>query len=288
MRIVGRKRLLVLDRHESHYSMEFDAYCKEKGIIPLYMPPHSSHLLQPLDVGCFGPLKKAYGRQIENRIRAGTTHITKEDFFLSFFAAFQAAMTEKNIQGGFRGAGLMPHNPQAVLLKLDVRLSTPSPPGTSHSNNDPWTSRTPTNTHEAASQSTMLKNRISRHQGSSPTSILDGIDHLTKGAHIFMHKMALLEAEVKTLRETNAILSQRRRTKKQRLRHSGAISVAEAKDQINQNKVDVQIEEERQQSSGRKPRVETRLRRCGKCGNAGHNARTCQIDKPSSKEEDTN
>ena len=24
------------------------------------MPPHSSHLLQPLDVGCFAPLKHAY------------------------------------------------------------------------------------------------------------------------------------------------------------------------------------------------------------------------------------
>jgi hypothetical protein len=33
------------------------------------MPPHSSHLLQPLDVGCFGPLKKVYGREIEPLIR---------------------------------------------------------------------------------------------------------------------------------------------------------------------------------------------------------------------------
>jgi hypothetical protein len=286
IRTAGRKRLLVLDGHESHYSMEFDAYCKEKDIIPLYMPPHSSHLLQPLDVGCFGPLKKAYGRQIENRMRAGTTHISKEEFFPAFYAAFQAAMTEKNIQGGFRGAGLMPHSPQAVLLKLDVKLQTPSPPGTSHGDYNPWTSRTPMNTHEAASQSIMLKNRISYHQGSSPTSILDGIDHLAKGAQVFMHKLALLEEEVKTLRETNSTLSQRRRAKKQRLRHSGAITVAEGKDQIKQIEVEMQVEEERRQSSGRKPRVKTRMRRCGRCGNTGHNARTCQIDISSSKEED--
>jgi hypothetical protein len=32
------------------------------------MPAHASHLLQPLDVGCFGPLKQAYGRQIEHQI----------------------------------------------------------------------------------------------------------------------------------------------------------------------------------------------------------------------------
>jgi hypothetical protein len=39
----------------------------------------------------------------------------------------------------------------------------------------------------------------------------------------------------------------------------------------------VQIKEETQAGSGRKPRVETRARRCGTCGEPGHNARTCQI-----------
>jgi hypothetical protein len=62
-RSVGSYRLLILDGHESHQSFNFERYCKDNKIIPLYMPPHSSHLLQPLDVGCFGPLKKAYGRE---------------------------------------------------------------------------------------------------------------------------------------------------------------------------------------------------------------------------------
>jgi hypothetical protein len=78
----------VLNGHESHQSIEFDSYYKEKDIIPLYMPPHSSHMLQPLDIGCFRPLKKAYGREIEEKMRAGTTHISKEDFFPAFFSAF--------------------------------------------------------------------------------------------------------------------------------------------------------------------------------------------------------
>jgi hypothetical protein len=75
----------------------FDLYYKENNIITLCMPPHSSHLLQPLDIGCFSPLKAAYGRQIENKMRASTSHISKEDFFPAFFAAFQVAITEKNI-----------------------------------------------------------------------------------------------------------------------------------------------------------------------------------------------
>ena len=77
------------------------------------MPSHSSHILQPLDVGCFGPLKKADGKEIEGIMRAGITHITKADFLPAFFIAFKAAMTEQNIQGAFRGAGLIPFDPKA-------------------------------------------------------------------------------------------------------------------------------------------------------------------------------
>jgi hypothetical protein len=61
-RTVGSHRLLILDGHESHNSVNFYQYCEEHKIITLCMPPHSLHLLQPLDVGCFAPLKKAYGR----------------------------------------------------------------------------------------------------------------------------------------------------------------------------------------------------------------------------------
>jgi hypothetical protein len=86
------------------------------------MPPHLSHLLQPLDIGCFSPLKKAYRREIENKMRAGITYISKEDFFLAFFAAFKKAMIKENILGGFRGAGLMPYNPEAVILKLNIKF----------------------------------------------------------------------------------------------------------------------------------------------------------------------
>ena len=240
------------------------------------MPPHSSHMLQPLDVGCFGPLKKAYGREIEEKMRAGTTHISKEDFFPAFFRAFQRAITIENILGGFRGAGLLPHNPESVLSKLDVKFKTPTPPGTSSGMPDLWTSRTPTNTNEVVLQSTLLTDRISRHQGSSPTSIIEGVRHLAKGTQIFMHRMALLEAEVKTLRETNNTLSRRRRVRKQRLRDSGAMSVADGQDQMAQNEADVQINQEMLQRSRRKARVESKPRRCGTCGNAGHNARTCQ------------
>ena len=95
------------------------------------MPAHSSHLLQPLDVGCFSPLKRSYGKEIENLIRTHVTHITKVEFFTAFKNAFFASLGEENVRGGFRGAGLVPFNPDAVLSKLDVKLRTPTPLGPS-------------------------------------------------------------------------------------------------------------------------------------------------------------
>jgi hypothetical protein len=114
-RLVGAARLLVIDGHESHNSLEFQQYCKDNKIITLCMPPHLSHLLQPLDVGCFSPLKKAYGRQAEDLIRNHINHITKIEFLPCFIAAFHASITKSNIQGGFRGAGLVPLDLEAVI-----------------------------------------------------------------------------------------------------------------------------------------------------------------------------
>ncbi|USP80957.1 hypothetical protein yc1106_08231 [Curvularia clavata] len=56
----GREWLLILDGHKSYQSLEFQELYKENNIYTLYMPPYSSHLLQPLDVGCFSLLKRAY------------------------------------------------------------------------------------------------------------------------------------------------------------------------------------------------------------------------------------
>ena len=39
--------------------MAFLDLAREKNIIPLILPPHSTHRLQPLDVGLFGPILKA-------------------------------------------------------------------------------------------------------------------------------------------------------------------------------------------------------------------------------------
>ncbi len=50
---VGLYRLLVMDGYGSHLTYEFWSYAKEYKIILFRLPPHSTHLTQALDVGCF-------------------------------------------------------------------------------------------------------------------------------------------------------------------------------------------------------------------------------------------
>jgi hypothetical protein len=92
------------------------------------MPPYSSYLLQPLDVGCFLPLKRAYSREVKSLIRYYINHITKLEFLPAFKSAYDRSFTSANIYLAFRGAGLVPLYPDTVLLKLDVQLRTPTPP----------------------------------------------------------------------------------------------------------------------------------------------------------------
>jgi hypothetical protein len=78
-------------------------------------------------------------------MRNKITYITKLEFLLCFKGAFDTAITKANIQGGFRGASLVPFNPEAVILKLDVRLCTLLLPTVE---DGPWQSQTPSNTLE--------------------------------------------------------------------------------------------------------------------------------------------
>ncbi|KAK4126700.1 hypothetical protein N657DRAFT_640562, partial [Parathielavia appendiculata] len=70
---------------------EFDKFCKENSILIECMPPHSSHLHQPLDVGCFSVLKRVYGDLVRGKMAVGIHHIDKPLCLELFFEAYTKA-----------------------------------------------------------------------------------------------------------------------------------------------------------------------------------------------------
>jgi hypothetical protein len=60
-----KPRILIYDGFGTHESLEVLKYCFENNIILCRIPSHTSHKLQPCDVGAFGPLKATYREKVE-------------------------------------------------------------------------------------------------------------------------------------------------------------------------------------------------------------------------------
>jgi len=56
----GQYRLLILDGHNSHCTFKFCKYAADNKIIIICLPSHTTHALQPCDVGAFGPLAQSW------------------------------------------------------------------------------------------------------------------------------------------------------------------------------------------------------------------------------------
>jgi hypothetical protein len=268
-RSVGTHRLLIVDGHESHNSHVFHKYCEEEKIIVLCMPAHSSHLLQPLDVGCFSPLKRAYGDEISSLARYGTKQIKKEVFLPAFKAAFEKAITKENICASFRGAGLVPHNPEAVISKLDVVLRTPTPP---KPEDIPWESKTPSNLCEVEAQSTLVRKRVQLHRDSPPSPLLRAVEQLNKGVALIGHESVLMRQEMAGLRKAVEVATEVKSRKRKYIRTAETLTVGEVADMI------AEKEGGEQEGDGEPEKRVRTQRHCGRCGKTGHNARTCAVE----------
>ncbi|ODM14985.1 hypothetical protein SI65_09480 [Aspergillus cristatus] len=153
-RMIGKYRLLILDGHGSHLTPQFDEICSQHDIIPICMPAHSSHLLQPLDVGCFTPLKQAYGSLVENKARHNFNHIDKLDFLEAYPQARSEVLKPETIKNSFAASGLVPFDPERVLEKLNIQLKTPTPPGSQSTDSAP---KTPHNLKQLQKQASTIK-----------------------------------------------------------------------------------------------------------------------------------
>ena len=99
---------MLYDGHASHVSPCLIDWAKDHQIVLFVLPPHMSHLLQPLDVAVFGPFKTFYHSECSLFMRRNIGQ-TINRFIMCDIAckAYSKAMTPTNIQAAFRKRGIL-------------------------------------------------------------------------------------------------------------------------------------------------------------------------------------
>ena len=109
--------MLLLDRHSTHNQPEVICFAREKDIIIVCLPPHTTHEAQPLDCGVFSPLKAQWGRVAHDFLQSNPGKvITKFNFSALFIKAWVNAVTPVNVISGFKTCGIYPFNPSAIKI----------------------------------------------------------------------------------------------------------------------------------------------------------------------------
>jgi len=113
-----------MDGYSSHITANVIAYCIEHTIDLLILPPHTSHVLQPLDVSVFSPLKRALAAETDAASRLDSSRIPRIEWTSMYIRAREQAFRSSNILSGWKATGLSPLSPITVFEKLPVQPGT--------------------------------------------------------------------------------------------------------------------------------------------------------------------
>jgi len=114
----GCTRLLLVDGHNSHYTMEFLDYARQHNIHVLCYPAHSTHVYQGLDIVIFGPLKRCWGDERKEYEGSKCQQITKQTFVSIYGCAHHKTLRPELVRTAFEKTGLWPFNPCVVTKEM--------------------------------------------------------------------------------------------------------------------------------------------------------------------------
>ena len=116
------KKILIGDNLSSHFSQEVLKSAEENNVSFVCLPANSTHLLQPLDVAFYGPLKRNWRKILDEYKASGrkTGSTLSKDRFPTLLRKLQdkVGLISENLISGFEKCGIHPINAQRVLSQL--------------------------------------------------------------------------------------------------------------------------------------------------------------------------
>ncbi|CAG7732722.1 unnamed protein product, partial [Allacma fusca] len=106
--------LLIIDNHSSHISYEVVRYCRVSNIELLTLPPHSTHKMQPLDIGLYSALKQKYNQQL---VRWLSQHMMTKPTIIQIpeiiAPAYRETAKRSTAVNSFRATGIWEIDPES-------------------------------------------------------------------------------------------------------------------------------------------------------------------------------
>jgi hypothetical protein len=113
----GGDAFIILDNCTAHAGPTFQHLCQRHKVTPIFLPPHSSNQLQPLDVSVFGICKNDI-----NRANKLSKKNVQTDHIVRILKGFHEATSGHNIVSTFRNAGI------SLVLDCDENRNSQDPP----------------------------------------------------------------------------------------------------------------------------------------------------------------
>ncbi len=106
--------LLTLDNYGSHLTLAFLDYASAHHVEVVGYIPNSTHVLQGLDVACFGAFKAHYTHTLASYQKRTSCAVIKEAFLKLVKEPFKRTFTQSTILSAFRITGLEPIDPGTI------------------------------------------------------------------------------------------------------------------------------------------------------------------------------
>uniref|UniRef100_A0A2H1WZ62 SFRICE_041149 n=1 Tax=Spodoptera frugiperda TaxID=7108 RepID=A0A2H1WZ62_SPOFR len=106
--------LLIYDGHSTHVQLAVIEMAKQNNITIIKLPPHTSHLLQPLDLSVFKPYKDAWDQEMVKWQRTHKGEKLPKDQFSATVGRVWKNLNSNVIKKGFEKSGIYPFNRNAV------------------------------------------------------------------------------------------------------------------------------------------------------------------------------
>ncbi|KYN12208.1 hypothetical protein ALC57_15605 [Trachymyrmex cornetzi] len=111
--------VLFMDGHSSHLTLPLSNFCRQHEIELIALYPNATHILQPLDVAVFHPLKMVWKKTVNNwRLENNGERLKKDMFAPLFKKTLDSIDLTSMAKNGFQTCGLYPFTPNAVDFNI--------------------------------------------------------------------------------------------------------------------------------------------------------------------------